>query len=414
MIGVSDTEFKPEDDITQIQIVKVFLNMMNYEQLAQMKGGYPNGYLEIADELSLFKNIGYAPDKVVSYSDVALMLYNIYDKSIAKYDYDGNVLLYKESDTETFLSYILNMYWTQGMMTKSNYSTMSEAFLEKQHEIIVEDLSFVYEGIEINKNLGRNVRLYYRDKDDRDVVYACLSGKDEVIVINAKNIESYENNTITYFKGNSVVSKRFEPGAYVILNGSAVSSYDKDLFNFETGEVILVKSGNSGGYDVVIVNQYRNRYVNSVSDDTIYLKSTGEFSEENNVIDMEKTDFFNITDVSGNEMSASDIKAGMILTFAKGILSASVYISTDYVEDYIITGVDNENRTIAGKDGSFEVCEDYWEANGVDKFYINKSYKIYENVYGEAVYWEASKTNNNLNFAYLYKTILVHCFLIML
>ena len=262
MIGVSDTEFKPEDDITQEQVVKVFLNMMNYEQLAQMKGGYPNGYLAIANELSLFKNIGYAPDKTVSYSDVALMLYNIYDKSVAEYDYDGNTLLYKESDTETFLSYILNIYWTQGMMTKSNYSTMSEAFSEKQYEIAVGDLSFFYDGTEINKYLGRNVRLYYRDREDREVVYACLSGKDEAIVIKAEDIESYENNTITYLKGSSVAAKSFEPGAYVILNGSAVSSYDKTLFDFEMGEVILVKSGNSVGYDVVIVNEYKNRYIN--------------------------------------------------------------------------------------------------------------------------------------------------------
>ena len=53
MNGYGNSLFLPDKDITYSEAVKTIISALGYEPLALQKGGYPSGYLSVANELGL-------------------------------------------------------------------------------------------------------------------------------------------------------------------------------------------------------------------------------------------------------------------------------------------------------------------------------------------------------------------------
>ena len=57
MNGMTPEIFGPSYDITTASVAKVMVNILGYEEVAQNKGGYPNGYMIVASSLKLLSGI---------------------------------------------------------------------------------------------------------------------------------------------------------------------------------------------------------------------------------------------------------------------------------------------------------------------------------------------------------------------
>ena len=74
--GYGNGLYGPSDTLTYEQAVTVLVNMLEYSQEAQQAGGWPNGYIKIADQLNLTKNTNNLKNKSVSRSIVAILCFN--------------------------------------------------------------------------------------------------------------------------------------------------------------------------------------------------------------------------------------------------------------------------------------------------------------------------------------------------
>lgn len=74
--GVNENEFAPNENITDEQIVKILVNLLGYGKNAPYLGGYPKGYLNIADDLGLLKGINVRIGNQTDRGTVTKMLYN--------------------------------------------------------------------------------------------------------------------------------------------------------------------------------------------------------------------------------------------------------------------------------------------------------------------------------------------------
>lgn len=75
--GMGNELFKPESNITYEQAVKMVVVSLGYELLAAARGGWPNGYLNVAKEFGILKNINVSDNaSIATRAIVAQLVYN--------------------------------------------------------------------------------------------------------------------------------------------------------------------------------------------------------------------------------------------------------------------------------------------------------------------------------------------------
>lgn len=74
--GYGNGKFGPSDPVTYAQIVKMLVCAWGWGELAQEQGGYPNGYLQIAEDFNITHGISQSPNEPAPRSAVAILMYN--------------------------------------------------------------------------------------------------------------------------------------------------------------------------------------------------------------------------------------------------------------------------------------------------------------------------------------------------
>lgn len=74
--GINDTAFSPDSGITYEQAIKMIVAALGYEEDAQNRGGYPNGYINVADSLGITSGVFFSNTDKATRGDIALMIYN--------------------------------------------------------------------------------------------------------------------------------------------------------------------------------------------------------------------------------------------------------------------------------------------------------------------------------------------------
>lgn len=77
--GDENGNFKPEDEITYNEIIKMIVSVLGYSPMADATGGYPNGYAMVATKLGLTKSLSIKNESVASRNDVAILISNALD-----------------------------------------------------------------------------------------------------------------------------------------------------------------------------------------------------------------------------------------------------------------------------------------------------------------------------------------------
>ena len=70
MNGVNNEEFAPADTVTFQNAIVTFVRILGYQSWADMKGGYPGGYNQVATALKLFKEISRPLDSMLTFGDL--------------------------------------------------------------------------------------------------------------------------------------------------------------------------------------------------------------------------------------------------------------------------------------------------------------------------------------------------------
>lgn len=79
MRGVGEGRFAPERNVKNIEVIKTLLDFMGYTAMANIQGGYPNGYLTVATEIGVSDGINTNVSAMATVSDVARAIYNSFD-----------------------------------------------------------------------------------------------------------------------------------------------------------------------------------------------------------------------------------------------------------------------------------------------------------------------------------------------
>ena len=77
--GTSKTTFAPESYITYEQAIKMVVAALGYNDEASQKGGYPTGYITVANELGILDGIQFINTNYATRADIARIVRNALD-----------------------------------------------------------------------------------------------------------------------------------------------------------------------------------------------------------------------------------------------------------------------------------------------------------------------------------------------
>lgn len=93
MNGYGNDLFLPDKDITYNEAVKTIISVLGYEPLALQKGGYPQGYLNVANELGIIL-YPYAQDHNINGQEMCDIIHKALDVPLMKQNGFGAVQSY--------------------------------------------------------------------------------------------------------------------------------------------------------------------------------------------------------------------------------------------------------------------------------------------------------------------------------
>ena len=320
MVGYGDGTFRPDSNVTLAEVRTVFLRLLGLNDELRnefAKTGYAVSEQNILKTLEKIDkganlNIGY----------LSRIINNVFDQPIYTLTFDGNVRSYEWKDT--FAEYYFDLKSVTGQMTKTPITSLSGAVLDNSYLIGDTEIYGNDKVLYANDFIGRDVKAYYTNKDS-ELVFAFLTEKDTVEIINSKDLISFENNTFSYSSNKRRKTKKIESTDYVVFNGIGVQSFTDEQMNIIKGDITFVKAKNSGK-NIVIVNSYEDWKVgkNDIDSKILYKEASNDGYEQ---FDYGKFDTLIVTNTLGEYISIESIKENDILSVAKNAYGARIICS---------------------------------------------------------------------------------------
>lgn len=360
MGGYSDGTIKPDNPISFGEALKVLVNTLGYNPIAESKGGYPSGYISVALDIGLLK--GVSVSGTVLRKDVAAIIFNALNVDILKASSVGKVTDYKAYPGQTVLTEYLKIYSAEGLVNGKYLTTLSHYSNEiRNNEVMIGGVVYNADSYPTAADyFGFNVTCYYKtDSDGSRTIKSVIPKKNKTLVLDYKQIDSYSNNKIKYAVDNNNYEIELDETPNIIYNGIALSVYDDGILTPESGFAKFIDSDKDDIYETVIITEYN--YI-------IFGRYSKEFSRIYDLIDLSKyveienpeKNIYSIIKNEGVTTDVSSLVKGNILKIAR---SANP-------NGKILLNIEIEKNTVVGSVS--ETGDDYYIISG-------KSYGVTQN-----------------------------------
>lgn len=284
--GYPDGTFRPENAILTEEMIKVLICALGYQQLAELAGNYPLGYLTQAAEIRLLKGVDCSAGEKLSRGKLAGLLYNALHIPLLMangFNQDGAHL--EANEDRTILTEKLDCVYGMGLVTATPYTSLYGGQAQRDGYIKIENTVFSTGVTEAASMVGMYVDFYAREIDDEYTLLGIWPDESRLLTIDAKDIVKES----TDFKGITVETEnrkkqethRFNDTPILIHNGASVPFSDAELIAPDLGTVVLSDTDDDGVYDVLIVTSYEIYIVDRVSAEYIFYK------DDKGMIDLE-------------------------------------------------------------------------------------------------------------------------------
>lgn len=418
MTGVSDNMFCPDNNIKTTEAVKCFVSLLGYDDIVKSDGGYPDGYIRRAQKLKLYAHIN-TTDEYITRGAVAQLIKNCFDVSLLELSISGIKITYTSKPDQTFASEVLGLDKISGVVTDNGYTSLhGESSYGGNYLVINNTLLNIPRGKEYIDLIGRNVDCYYKNvgSDSEGTIAAiCINGKDAVSEIDSDAIVSVSEDCtqITYQSTPGDYNKCNISDAYVIYNGNAVNTFNKDLFEIDCGSMTVIDTNNSEYGNIVIITEPETWYVGNVDigETTIYnsiKKSNNVGSSEILKLELDDPDYvIKIFNNEGKREDFSSITKNSVLDVvrSKGDKIVSIFISDKIVSDFVVkeTQLEDDKLIISDGEKNFELSNAYKNYPLRDEIRLNDNLTLYLNQ-DDKIAWTKKQSDADLNVAYMIKS----------
>lgn len=265
----SNMLFRPNDNIMLSEASKIIVSMLGYGELANAKGGFPTGYLTVANTLDIIQGITnqyitreQAYVMLMRAMNVPLFVANAVSDDGISYEVDKN---------STILSVYHDIYYIEDTVNAVGQISLKNSAKLSEGKVLIGDKTLSAEKIsaDMYDYIGMTIIGYYTETDEKNaslIVALPLGEENSVVTVSKNNVSTIEDNGgyygFEYYDENEKLkSVKVPRGAVVIKNGESVT---EDLFNeirIAKGSYKFLDHNNDGKIDVLFVNEYYNLVV---------------------------------------------------------------------------------------------------------------------------------------------------------
>lgn len=267
--GNADGYFLPDKTATYDEAIKTMVCAIGYKDFAEVRGGFPAGYSIVANDKRMTQGMKkVAGSSEITGRDMAVLVYNTLRADImqgASYKYyGGGISESKEEQDEELLYKAHKIIVEKGVVESDETADLYGDEPCKKGKIKFDGV--VYDSEYKADVLGYFCEAYIKDTDADDeadtIVYIGIpDGYNEVTVVDAEDITSYDSLSYKYGTGSRL---RISRDTSVLYNGRRMTSYDEKLMQPEYGYIELIKHSNSDD-DVLKIHDRKTIVVGSVS-----------------------------------------------------------------------------------------------------------------------------------------------------
>lgn len=450
--GYGDGTFGPEDQVTYAQVVKMLMVCLGFGDYAESNGGWPNGYLTLANSYGVTNGVSASADTYVTRAQVAQLIDNALKTPIMQETSyttwlggQKEIMDGKGKDYQTLLTKNHKAYVAKGRVSGTYKSTggaiekdevqlsieQADNFDDEYYSVRTDETEALpIDAINSTTNAEDNLFTYadmlIQKNEDEDYVLLALtpSAKGTTVELDASDFSDDGDDTFTENEGGSYnvlraytdgssrkKEYRLNSNAEMIVNGTNVGYVNNDLvedylINNKTGIVTLVDTpmdGNTstdGKYDYVVVTYSLYGKVTSVDKTSTRARINVENCSDEITrgfveIQLDDPDYAYTFLLNGEEVTIDDIQENDVLTITYDV-NATFSDSSFY--DVVITRDVVEG--MVSKKGTDSDGKVYCEVDGTKYYFVkdsdaNKvnpadSYVFYVDAYGYIVAYDDS------------------------
>lgn len=359
--------FEPDSPVLYNQAVKMMVCAIGYGNVAEYKGGYPIGYLNVASDLKLTKYVENT-DGGVTQANVCQLLFNLLSSTVAGTAVYEDYIKYEHTG-KNYLETLHNLSFTEGIVTATQYNYYKTNGAVSDSGILEIDGNFYWSNISTPDMLGLNVYAYY-NKDTKNIEVVIPMYNEEV-VFDGSDIASYSSSQIKYYNDADRAVTCRTNGATVVYNGRVKSGFSLASLTGDNSTFRLVDNDRDRVYEYVYVYDYQYLYVDyvDVRNNSIADKNGSVYLFDGDVDDT--VTFFEAD--SGEFVELADIQAGDLLTIAKSADGRLAYISRcGMTVDGTITAISSDDNEIYIDGIPYEISK-YADDNYKSKLVVGRT-----------------------------------------
>ena len=274
MVGDGEGQFMPSSPVTGAQAAKILVHVLGYDLQASSLGGYPHGYMLEADKLDLFEGINVNYNEAISRFEVACMLYNAVWVEMYKAVSYGDSTIF-EPDGKDYLETYLETECGEGVLWAIYGKSAAKDVRADIGYAVVDGRTVKVDGNKYDSMLGYRVKYFIRNSENEGtLVLLTESEKNSVKRIKRNELLTDSSDfTLTniVYENEGQKSKSISVNSELCYayNGKYDFDFEKDDFDFATGYVDIIDHDLDEIADVVLVWDFENIAVSSVSGEKI-------------------------------------------------------------------------------------------------------------------------------------------------
>lgn len=399
MVGYEDGSFRAEEPIKVNEVVKSFVDALGYQELARAYGGFPGGYIKVADRIDLFKYTAVAASNAaIKRRELGIMLYNLMTAHVNEISGIKNGTAGYSEGEETFSEKYHGLVNICDVVYANGYTNFSKTIGSVgEDEIVVGDKSLKVKDFKERFLIGRYVSVFYDEEEERIVSITERVEDEEILEISSRDVASLFENGISYKNGSQKKTLRFNDTTTYVYNDKTVLSYDFTTLSGEKDYLIrVIDRDGKGEYDIVFIENYYTVVAGDISSDmtvknklVVINESTGVYEEGKTVnIDDERDDYtLLVCDSDYKRLESKDIKVLDVLSVIENESYTRIAVSRGNISGQIdgVSTLENGATVLIMGDNEVNTVSEllgYLSENSV----IGKKAVIYTDVYGDAAY----------------------------
>ena len=258
--GDGDGYFRPEEEISELEICKVFSVILGFEPIGQ----YDN-YIRIAREAGVSN--GLEADGVVTYEEAMLMAHNtLHCEMMEAYLYGENKEYRITKDYRAIERYH-GLVKQEGVVEGRYLTTLSrETNQIAENHLLINDRQFLCDD---ETMLGKYVVFYSGRKSDgsteKEIQYIYAhEGRNRILTLMGDAVSEVGTSEIRYFVGEKEKSIKITGLTDVVVNSIACPDYTEDDLKAPMATLTFIDNNDDGVYDVIFVDDPQYMIVGGV------------------------------------------------------------------------------------------------------------------------------------------------------